>query len=300
MSASSTLPVIAVFGATGLQGGGVVRALQQLGGFRVRALTRNPDAHAQLADEVVHADLNRLETLAPALEGAYGVFLVTNFWEPGTDELSQGRAAVQAAQDAGVAHFVWSTLPDVDAISGGRLSVPHFTQKARVDELVRGGGFPHTTFVQAPFYFQNLTGMLGPRDLEDGQRGWVMPLGEDERVVHMGDITELGRVVAGAFADPDGTGNGEVLSMAAGLYSFGDVRRAFEALGQEVVYRQVPFDVYAGFHPGAEEMAQMMKFWQTYSYMGPGAERRVARAREVATGPLTELEDFLGANGGAA
>src|SRR5438093_7975167 len=103
--------LIAVVGATGKQGGAVVRALRAQGQFKVRALTRNPGKHRELADEVVAADLNRPETLKAAFKGAYGVFLVTNSWEAGTDELKQAAAALRAAKDAGVKHLVWSTLP---------------------------------------------------------------------------------------------------------------------------------------------------------------------------------------------
>src|SRR6202795_4736726 len=98
--------LIAVVGATGQQGGAVVRALQAGNQFKVRALTRNPAKHRELADEVIQADLNRPETLEAAFKGAYGVFLVTNFREKGTDELKQATAAVRAAKDAGVKHFV--------------------------------------------------------------------------------------------------------------------------------------------------------------------------------------------------
>src|SRR5260221_10040852 len=108
--------LIAVIGATGRQGGGVVRALQASGQFKVRALSRDPGKHRELADEVVEADLNRPEILKAAFEGAHGVFLVTNFQEKGTNELKQATAAVRAAKDVGVKHFVWSTLPNVEAI----------------------------------------------------------------------------------------------------------------------------------------------------------------------------------------
>ena len=101
---SNNKKLIAVFGATGRQGGGVVRALQASGQFKVRALSRNPGKHRDLGDEVVKADLDRPETLNAAFEGAHGVFLVTNFWEQGTDELKQATAAVRAAKDAGVKH----------------------------------------------------------------------------------------------------------------------------------------------------------------------------------------------------
>ena len=104
---SNNKKLIAVIGATGHQGGGVLRALQARGQFKVRALTRNPDKHRELAEEVVEADLGRPETLKAAFEGAYGVFLVTNFQEGGSDELKQATAAVRAAKDAGVKHFIW-------------------------------------------------------------------------------------------------------------------------------------------------------------------------------------------------
>src|SRR6266404_5950205 len=168
--------LIAVIGATGHQGGGVVRALQAQGQFKVRALTRHPAKHRGLADEVVEADLDRPETLKAAFAGAHGVFLVTNFLEQRTDELKQATAAVRAAKEAGVNHLVWSTLPDVEAISRGKLHVPHFTGKAKVDRIVKEAGFANYTFVIAPFYYQNLTGVLGPQKQPDGSSGWTLPL----------------------------------------------------------------------------------------------------------------------------
>src|SRR6266403_122443 len=98
---SNKKKLIAVIGATGQQGGGVLRALKDRGQFKVRALTRNPDKHRELAEEVVEADLAKPETLKAAFEGAHGVFLVTNFGEAGTGELKQATAAIRAAKDAG-------------------------------------------------------------------------------------------------------------------------------------------------------------------------------------------------------
>src|SRR6267154_1406514 len=160
--------LIAVFGATGQQGGGVVRALQASGQFKVRALSRNPGKHRELADEAVEADLSRPETLKAALEGAHGVFLVTNFREAGTDEFKQATVAVRAAKDAGIQHFILSTLPDVEKISGGKFDVPHFTGKASSDRIVEEAGFAYHTFVIAPFFYQNLVGPLAPQRQADG------------------------------------------------------------------------------------------------------------------------------------
>src|SRR6266851_7966382 len=215
--------LIAVIGATGQQGGGVVRALQARGQFKVRALTRDPDKHRELADEVVEADLNRPETLAAAFKGAYGVFLVTTSSLEGTDERKQGAAAVQAAKDAGVKHVVWSTLPDVEAISGGKFHVPHFTGKAKIDRIVKEAGFPKHTFVIAPMYYQNLVGVLAPQTQADGSVGWGLPLDPTVRGIHMGDITELGTIVAGAFAHSDQAGHGEYLPLAGDFMSFNEI-----------------------------------------------------------------------------
>src|SRR6266699_412595 len=156
--------------------------------LKLRALSRNPGKHRGLADEVVEADLNRPETLKAAFAGAHGVFLVTNIWEPGTDELKQATAAVRAAKEAGVNHFIWSTLPDVEVISGGKFNAPHFTGKARIDPIVKEAGFANHTFVIPPFYYQNLMGVLAPQKQADGSVGWALPLDPDARCIHMGDI----------------------------------------------------------------------------------------------------------------
>src|SRR6202163_3593042 len=216
---SNDRKLIAVIGATGRQGGAVVRALQASGQFKVRALTRNPSKHRQLAEEVVQADLDRPETLNAAFAGADGVFLVTSFGQPGTDELKQATAAVRAAKAAGVKHFVWSTLPDVEAISGGKFHVPHFTGKARIDRIVGEAGFANHTFVIAPFFYQNLVGALAPQKQADGSLGWALPFDPDVRCIHTGNINELANIVAGAFAHPDQAGHGEYLQLVGDFMS---------------------------------------------------------------------------------
>jgi len=242
--------VIAVVGATGQQGGAVVRALQADKQFKVRALTRNPAKHSELADEVVQADLSRPETLTAAFEGAHGVFLVTNLWEEGTDEVQQATAAVRAAKDAGVKHFVWSTLPDVEAISGGKFHVPHFTGKAKVDRIVKEAGFVNHTFVIAPFYYQNLIGVLAPQKQADGSVGWALPLDPTVRCIHMGDITELGNIVAGAFAHPDQAGHGEYRPLVGDVMSFKEIIDTLNRQGHNFSFNQVPKEVFAGLFPG--------------------------------------------------
>ena len=274
--------LIAVVGATGQQGGAVIRALQGSDQFKVRALTRNPAKHRSLADEVVEADLNRPETLAPAFNGAYGVFLVTNFQEHGADELKQATAAVRAAKDAGVKHFIWSTLPDVEAISKGKLHVPHFTGKAKVDRIVRDAGFPNHTFVIAPFYYQNLIGVLGPQKQPNGSAGWTLPLDPTVRGIHMGDIVELGDIVDGAFAHPDQAGHGEYLPLVGDFLSFNEIIDTLKRQGHSFSFNQVPKEVFAGFFPGAAEIAEMFAYFQAHTYLGSDSKNEIALANKVA------------------
>src|SRR5712691_3800134 len=279
---SNSKKLIAVIGATGHQGGAVVRALQAGGQFKVRALSRNPDKHRGLADEVVKADLNRPDTLRAAFEGAHGVFLVTNFWEEGTDELKQATAAVRAAKDAGVKHFIWSTLPDVEAISGGKFHVPHFTGKAKVDRIVQEAGFVNHTFVIAAFFYQNLVGSLAPQKQADGSLGWALPLDPNVRCIHMGDITELGTIVAGAFAHPDQAGNGEYLPLVGDFMSFNDIVDTLNRQGHKFSFKQVPKEVFATLFPGAAETAEMFSYFQAHTYLGSDSYDRMALANKIA------------------
>ena len=281
--------LIAVIGATGQQGSGVVHALRAGGEFKVRALTRNPDQHRKLADEVVKADLDRPETLEAAFKGAYGVFLVTNFREKGTDELKQAAAAVRAAKDAGVKHFVWSTLPDVEAISGGKFDVPHFTGKARIDRIVKEAGFPHHTFVIAPGYYQNFLGPLAPQKQADGSVGWALPLDPDVRCLHMGDIRELGNIVAGAFAHPDEAGNGEYRPLVGDFLTFSEIIETLKRQGHKFSFKRIPKEVFATFFPGAADIAEMIGYWEAHTYLGSDMSDPIALANKIAGKQPTEF-----------
>src|SRR3984893_4126458 len=274
--------LIAVVGATGQQGGAVVRALRAGNHFKVRALTRSPAKHRELADEVVEADLNRPETLKPAFEGAHGVFLVTNFQEHGGDELKQATAAVNAAKDAGVQHFIWSTLPDVEAISGGNFHVPHFTGKAKLDRIVKEAGFPHHTFVIAPFYYQNLVGALAPQKQADGSLAWALPLDPAVRSIHMGNINEVGNIVAGAFAHPDQAGHGQYLPLVGDFMSFNEIVDTLNRQGHKFSVKQVPKESFAGSFPGATEIAEMFSYWAAHTYLGSDLSDQIGLANKVA------------------
>jgi len=281
---------IAVVGATGAQGSGVVRALQRRGEFKVRALTRNPERAAGLADEVVAADLNRPETLSEAFEGAYGVFVNTNsFAAPDTDEIAQATAAIEAAKAVDVEHYVWSTLPDVETISGGRYHVPHFANKAAVNPVVAGAGFAHHTFVEPPFYYQNLISPMYPTHPgSDGTPTWSAPMRGDVRGIHVGDIGELGNVVAGAFEAPDLVGDGRYLALAGDLVSWNDLVATLSAQGHELAYVMTAEDPWG--------LRDMFGYFEDYTYFGPDADKKIAAAEDVSIATATGFADWARVN----
>jgi uncharacterized protein YbjT (DUF2867 family) len=279
---SNNEKTIAVVGATGHQRGGVLRALQSNSHFKTRALTRNPAKHPTLGDEVALADFDHPETLKAAFSGAHGVFLVTNSWEAGAAEHQLAITAVRAAKEAGVQHLIWSTLPNVEAISSGRISVPHFTDKATVERAVSEAGFIYHTYVIAPFYYQNLLGAMAPQRQADGALGWALPLDPERRVIHMGDVTELGRIVAGAFAQPQLAGHGEHFPLVGDFLSFNEIVATLNRQGHKFSFKQVPREVFAGWFPGAADIAAMLAYFEAHTYLGSDSRDAIALANKVA------------------
>ncbi len=286
---------IAVIGATGLQGKGVVNALEEKGTFNVRAITRNPDNYVGKANEVLKADLNDVASLKVAFKNAYGVFVVTNFMEH-QDEISQVKNAIEAAKEAGVQHFIWSTLPNVEAISQGEFDVPFFSGKAKANELVTNAGFKYHTFVQPPFYFQNFSGALAPSQKQDGTIGWTFPIDPTQKTIHLGDINDLGKVVTGALLQPEKVGNGALLSMATELKSFNDILETYKNNGKEYSFTQVPAEVFSTFFEGASLYSEMFGFIGKHKFMGPNSENSIALAKEIATEPLLSLNEWIQQN----
>src|SRR5574342_1115827 len=166
--------IIAIVGATGAQGGGLVRAIlsDPGSGFAARALTRdvNSDkakALGKLGAEVVAANLDDVESLKRAFSGAYGAFCLTNFWEHFSPEkeFTQAKNMAQAAKHATLQHVIWSTLEDTRQwvplsdnrmpTLQGKYKVPHFDAKGEANNIFRKLGVP-TTFLLTSFYYDNL------------------------------------------------------------------------------------------------------------------------------------------------
>ena len=297
--------IIAVFGATGAQGGGLVRAIvaDKNGPFAARAITRNPDSEkaqilAKLGVEVVAANSDEPATLAPALAGAYGAFCVTNFWEilDADREGAQAAAMARATKQAGVQHVVWSTLEDTRKwipLSDSRLPTlygkykcPHFDSKGAMDEVFKAEGAP-TTFMRAAFYWDNFIHFgMGPRAGEDGNLVLALPLG-GAKLPGIGS-EDIGRCAYGIFRE--GTANvgtyigaaGETLTGAEMASKMGRV------LDRTVNFFDMPFDMYRGLgFPGAEDLGNMFQFQQI---LGHEFERNRDPGRSRLLNPA--LQDF--------
>jgi uncharacterized protein YbjT (DUF2867 family) len=270
--------VIAVVGATGAQGGGLARAIlaDRGGGFAVRALTRNPASDkarelAALGAEVVEADISDEASVSKAFDGAYGAFLVTNFWEHGSADREKEDAATmaRAAKTAGLRHVIWSSLDDTREhipLDDGRMptlmgsyKVPHFDVKAEAEQLFTDAGVP-TTFLRTTFYWENLLGPLAPNRAADGRLTLALAMG-DSALAGIA-VEDIGKTAYGVF-ERGSELVGQTVSIAGEHLTGAQMAERFSAaLGEEVVYVPVPFEAFrAQPFPGAVEMGNMFQFY---------------------------------------
>ncbi len=289
--------IIAVTGATGAQGGGLVRAIlaDPRGEFAVRAITRKPSgdaarALAQQGVEVVAADLDDPASVEKAFAGAYGAFCVTNFWEHFSPEkeLAQADALAHAAKAAGVRHAVWSTLDDTRKrvpLDDPRMptlkdkyKVPHFDAKGEADHFFSDLGVP-TTYLLTSFYWDNLIGFgMGPKKGADGKLAFVLPMA-DKKLPGIA-AEDIGKCAFGVFSRPDLIGKTVGI---AGEHLTGEQMAAAlgRALGQPVAYAYVPPEVYRTFgFPGADDLGNMFQYKRDFEAEFCGA-RDLAFSRSL-------------------
>ncbi len=272
-----TTKIIAVTGATGAQGGGLIRAIlaHPEGDFTARAVTRKPDSQAarQLSArgvEVVKADLDDAASLAVAFAGAYGLFCVTNFWEhfSPAKEIAQAANLARAAKTAGASHVIWSTLEDVrkwvplgdDRMPTlmDRYKVPHFDAKGESDHFFTDAGVP-TTFLKASFYWDNFIHFgMGPKPGEDGTLAITLPVA-DAKLAGIA-ASDIGVCAYGIF-EAGAKLIGKTAGIAGGHLTGNDMAASLsKALGKEVRYSAVSPAAYRAFgFLGAEELGNMFQ-----------------------------------------
>jgi len=230
-------PIIAVFGATGRQGGAVARKLLQRG-WRVRALTRRPEAPSgralvALGAEVLRTDLGSPETLERALGGVHGVFLVTDFWEHGhREEVRQGTGAVNAALRARVPHIVFSSVGGVERTTG--LGIRHFDSKRAIEECLQASGIAFTIFRPVTFLENFITAWYRKAICRAGVFDFCI---EPEKPFQMVAVADVAVFVEKAFAGPNEFA-GKTLELASDRCTMLDFARVLgEAVARPVRYR---------------------------------------------------------------
>jgi uncharacterized protein YbjT (DUF2867 family) len=295
--------VIAVVGATGAQGGGLVRAIldDPEHEFTARGITRDPDSEKaraleELGVELVQADLDDRASLERAFAGAHGAFCVTNFWEhfSADKEIEQAGNQAEAAKAAGVQHVIWSSLEDTRRfVTDDRMptlqekyKVPHFDAKEVAEGAFRAAGVP-TTVLRTAFYWENFLYFgLGPKRGDDGVLAVTFPLGTS-RMPSMA-AADIGKIALGIFKRGDEY-VGRTVSVAGEHLSGADLAAKFSrVLGEEVRYVDVDPDVYRSFgFPAADELGNMFQFKRDFedAYVG-------ARDLDVARSLDPELQDF--------
>jgi len=306
--------IVAVVGATGAQGGGLVRAIlsDKNAGFTVRAITRDVQSDkakglAALGTEVVAADLDSPESLKKAFAGAYGAFCLTNFWEHFSPEkeLVQAKGQAQAAKDTGVQHVIWSTLEDTRKwvpLSDNRMptlmgkyKVPHFDATGEADAEFTKLGLP-TTLLLTSFYWDNLIHFgMGPKKGPDGTMAFTLPI-DDKKLPGIA-AEDIGKCALGIFKK----GReyiGRTVGVAGEHLTATQMAAALtKALGQTVRYNAVTPEMYRGFgFDGAEDLGNMFQFNRDFEAVFCGARNLdVSRSLNPA---LQTFDQWLSRNKG--
>ena len=272
--------IVLVTGATGTQGGAVARELIDRG-YAVRGLTRNPDSEratalSELGIDVVKGDFDDAASLNAAMEGVYGVFAVTNYWEHGFDrEVAHGKGLIDAAQKAAIKHFIFTSVAGADGGTG----LSHFDSKAEIEVYLVNSGLDHTILRPVEFldnlrYARDdiMSGhFVDPRDASKSHQ-WIA-------------ARDIGFFVGEAFDYPDiWVGAAEnIAGVQMTLAEF--VAALSEVTGVDVQYGQIDWDDYQ-IAQGAE-LTEMVRWFDNEGYSVD-----VAGLRSRYPG-LTTLRDYL-------
>src|SRR5271155_5178837 len=228
---------ILITGVTGQQGGAVAQALHD-SGFHLRGLTRKPDseqaaAAARQGVDIVKGDLNDETTLRRAVAGAWGVFGVQNAGEAGVErEEAQGKRLATLAREAGVEHYVYTSVGSADKQTG----IPHFDNKWRIEEAVRGLRFPSHVILRPVFFMENL---LAPFSLQGSTLAWSLGQGTELQMIAVGDIGWFG---ARAFTDAQALTRREI-ALAGDVRTMREAAELLtEALGRPIAFAQTPIE----------------------------------------------------------
>ena len=297
--------IIAVIGATGAQGGGMARAIlnDKNGEFAVRAVTRSSSSDkakelAKLGADVVEADIDDIQSLKKVFAGCYGAYCVTFYWHhlSPEKELAHAKAMAEAAKANNLKHVIWSTLEDTrkwiplndDRMPTlmGKYKVPHFDSKGEANAFFKNAGVP-TTYLHTAFYWDNFIYFgSGPKKGEDGKYALMFPLGDKKLPAIAAE--DIGKCAYSIFQRGTEFINKNVWITGENLTGYQLAEAMSEALGREIVYKDIPPEVFRGFgFPGADDIGNMLQFKRDFEsdYCGP-------RSREFSKSLNPELMSF--------
>ena len=258
---------VLITGVTGRQGGATARALAGRG-LRLRGMTRRPhsDAARALKDlgiEIVEGDLDDENSLKRAVEGVWGAYAVQNTWEAGVErEETQGHRLAHIAHEAGVERYVYASVGSAHRNTG----IPHFDNKHRVEDTVRGLGFPSYAIIRPVFFMENLT---SPWFLSGDTLHVAM---KPTTVLQMIAVDDIGKYGALAFTEPARLKN-RAIDIAGDAVTMPTAARVLgKALGRTINFVEIPIEEV---RKNSEDVAIMLQWFGDVGYDAdiPGMQR---------------------------
>jgi len=284
----STDKLVTILGVTSRQGRSAAKYLLKDGTFRIRGTTRDPAKARDLKDkgvEIFKADGNNADELRKAFEGSYAVFAITFFWDPSqkSQEFQAGKLAADIAKEKGVKHFIFSSLPNVEKICRGKYHVPHFTDKARVEEYARSLNFEYTTFPQFSFFFENFKVWFLPKEDSDGTMVFSFPAFPKTAFLTAFSVDEGGQAVVSALKNPE-KWNGKTVPLVGTHATVQEYVDTFgKVMGKKVKYVETPRNSLG------EEMQEMLDWFTEYTFYGPNPDFEIGRG----IGKFSTWEEWL-------
>lgn len=295
--------VLAVFGATGLQGSSVITSVlndtELSKKYTLRAITRDPTSGKaqKLATqnvEVVQGDVSDRGSLDKALNGVHTVFLMTvpDFSKPPDAEFEAAKNVADACLEKGVQYIIFSTLPCVSEISGGTYTnLAMFDVKARAERYIRGLPIKSAFFSPGSF-MENYITVAAPKRAEDGTYILAQHLAPSTRIPLIDAADDTGKFIGAILNSPEKY-VGEIVYGAERMYSLEEIVRTMgNVTGKDVVYKQVSVEEYKASVPfGGDIIAQALSYFEEFGYYGERTEELVAST--AGRGALTSFEEFL-------
>lgn len=304
--------LLVVFGATGQQGGSVISHVlndaELSKQYTIRGITRDVSSSAAEAlkkkgVDIAKADLTDPQSLSSAMRGAHTVFFLTSpIMGPDAKnlEIAQGKGVVDVAVAEGVDYLIFSTLPHVSRISGGKYTkVAGFDAKAEIEDYIRTVPIRSAFFSPASF-MQNFQGGMAPRPSGSGTFLITRHVSADSQLPLIDTAGDTGKYVGAILAEPDKY-EGKVFCSATAVYTMTEIAETMSKVsGKTVKFEQVPEETYRQYMPFpafyADVLIEMMLYQQEFGYYGPRTKELVKWAAEHARGKVHTLEEYLTEN----